>query len=162
MPIGKRIGNKAIYTVRIAGSVGNAMAFPPSGAPNGRSRADGLSRYGRSEACSPGTIAAAGSWSGREANEIRQRLLMAQRSHSACDRIPAHRFHSSRESNRACPPEALRFRPIDTPKALSLNSAHTPDALRARKCRRRKSKADLPPFLRPTSLDSSLAHSPSL
>ena len=33
--------------------------------------------YGRSGACSPGIIAAAGSCSGREVNEIRQRLLMA-------------------------------------------------------------------------------------
>ncbi len=34
------------------------MAFPPSGAPNGRSRATDCHVYGRSGACSPGIIAA--------------------------------------------------------------------------------------------------------
>ncbi len=42
--------------------------------------------YGRSGACSPGTIAAAGTWSGREVNEIRQRLLMAHSFHTGTGR----------------------------------------------------------------------------
>ena len=36
MPIGERMGNEPVYTVRIAGGVGNVMACPPSeGEPEG-------------------------------------------------------------------------------------------------------------------------------
>ena len=87
MPIGKRMGNEAICTVSNCGWRGERDGFPAERrVKRPLAGATDCHVYGRSGACSPAIVAAAGSCSGREVNEILQRLLMAHLSRSAFDR----------------------------------------------------------------------------